>query len=156
MAFFIFDYSNTNILHRKSLLRAIDSVNAMSIEHEDITVVVSTRNMIRVLPQVIFGGMKTIINIVGFGRLYSDYGFLGRFIFNFIVWCHDRTTARAFIVEHDVDKAILERFVRRPVFTTHGSGLDTEGFTRKRKAPGKIIQIGYLSRFDESKGAKKS
>ena len=70
--------------------------------------------------------MKTIINIVGFGRLYSDYGFLGRFIFNFIVWFHDKTTARAFIVEHDVDKAHLERFVRRPVFTTHGSGLDTE------------------------------
>ena len=144
------------LLHRKALLRAIDSVNAMGIEHEDITVVVSTRNMIRALPQVIFGGMKTIINIVGFGRLYSDYGFLGRFIFNFIVWFHDKTTARAFIVEHDVDKALLERFVRRPVFTTHGSGLDTEGFTRKRKAPGKIIQIGYLSRFDESKGATKS
>lgn len=153
MAFFIFDYSNTNVLHRKALLRAIDSVNAMGVEHEDITVVVSTRNMIRALPQVIFGGMKTVINIVGFGRLYSDYGFLGRFIFNFIVWLHDRTTACAFIVEHDVDKALLERFVRRPVFTTHGSGLDTEGFTRKRKAPSKIIQIGYLSRFDESKGS---
>ena len=153
MAFFIFDYSNTNVLHRKALLRAIDSVNAIGVEHEDITVVVSTRNMIRALPQAIFGGMKTIINIVGFGRLYSDYGFLGRFIFNFIVWLHDRTTACAFIVEHAVDKALLERFVRRPVFTTHGSGLDTEGFTRKRKAPGKIIQIGYLSRFDESKGS---
>ena len=153
MAFFIFDYSNTNVLHRKALLRAIDSVNAMGIEHEDITVVVSTRNMIRVLPQVIFNGMKTVINIVGFGRLYSDYGFLGRFIFNFIVWFHDKTTAHAFIVEHDVDKALLERFVSCPVFTTHGSGLDTEGFTRKRKAPGQIIQIGYLSRFDDSKGS---
>ena len=83
----------------------------------------------------------------------ADYGLIGRFIFNFIVWFHDKTTARAFIVEHDVDKALLERFVRRPVFTTHGSGLDTEGFTRERKAPGKIIQIGYLSRFDESKGS---
>ena len=141
------------MLHRKALLRAIDSVNAMGIEHGDITVVVSTRNMIKVLPQVIFGGMKTVINIVGFGRLYSDYGFLGRFIFNFVVWFHDRTTARAFIVEHDVDKAVLERFVRCPVFTTHGSGLDTEGFTRTRKAPGRIIQLGYLSRFDESKGS---
>ena len=153
MAFFIFDYSNTNVLHRKALLSAIDSVNSMGIEHEDITVVVSTRNMIRVLPQVLFGRMKTIINIVGFGRLYSDYGFLGRFIFNLIVRFHDKTTARAFIVEHDVDKAYLERFARRPVFTTHGSGLDTKGFTRKRKVPGKIIQIGYLSRFDESKGS---
>ena len=153
MAFFIFDYSNTNVLHRKALLRAIDSVNAMGIKHEDITVVVSTRNIIRVLPHVIFNGMKTVINIVGFGRLYSDYGIIGRFIFNCIVWFHDRSTARAFIVEHDVDKALLERFVRRPVFTTHGSGLDTAGFTRKCKVPGKIIQIGYLSRFDDSKGS---
>lgn len=153
MAFFIFDYSNTNVLHRKALLRAIDSVNAMGVGHEDITVVVSTRNMVRALPQAIFCGMKTVINIVGFGRLYSDYGFLGRFIFNVIVWLHDRTMACAFIVEHDIDKALLERFVRRPVFTTHGSGLDTEGFTRKRKASSKIIQIGYLSRFDESKGS---
>ncbi len=153
MAFLIFDYSNTNVLHRKALLRAIDNVNAMDIEHDDITVVVGTRNMIKVLPHVIFCGMKTVINIVGFGRLYSDYGVAGRFVFNFVVWLHDRTTACAFIVEHDVDKALLERFVRCPVFTTHGSGLDTEGFTRKRKVPGKIIQIGYLSRFDESKGS---
>ena len=153
MAFSIFDYSNTNMLHRKALLRAIESVNAMGIEHEDITVVVSTRNMIRVLPQVIFCRMKTVINIVGFGRLYSDYGIFGRFVFNLIVWFHDRTTARAFIVEHDVDKTLLERFVRRPVFTTHGSGFSTEGFTRKRKLPGKILQIGYLSRFDKSKGS---
>jgi glycosyltransferase involved in cell wall biosynthesis len=109
--------------------------------------------MIKAIPQVIFGGMKTVITIVGFGRLYSDYGFLGRFIFNLIIWFHDRTTARAFIVEHDIDKALLERFVRRPVFTTHGSGLDTEGFTRKRKPNRKIIQIGYLSRFDYSKGS---
>ena len=153
MAFFIYDYSNTNVLHRKALLRAIDNLNAMGIEHEDVTVVVSTRNMIRVLPQVIFHRMKTVINIVGFGRLYSDYGIFGRYVFNFIVWFHDRTTARAFIVEHDVDKALLKRFVRRPVFATHGSGFSTEGFTRKRKPPGKILQIGYLSRFDKSKGS---
>ena len=64
------------------------------------------------------------------------------------MWFHDRTTARAFVVEHDVDKALLKRFVRR-LFTTHGSGPDTEGFTHRRKTPGKVIQIGYLSRFDK-------
>ena len=153
MAFFIFDYSNTNVFHRKALLRAIDNTNAMGIEHEDIAVVVSTRNMIKALPHVIFRRMKTVINIVGFGRLYSDYGIAGRFVFNFIVWLHDRTTACAFIVEHDVDKALLDRFVNGPVFTTHGSGLDTEGFIRGRKASSKILQIGYLSRFDDSKGS---
>lgn len=153
MAFFIYNYSNTNVLHRRALLCAIDRVNALGVKHEDITVVVGTRNMIRALPLVIFRRMKTVINIVGFGRLYSDYGIIGRIVFNLIVWFHDRTTSRAFIVEHDVDKALLKRFVRHPVFTTHGSGLNTEGFTRRRKAPREIFQIGYLSRFDDSKGS---
>ena len=137
MAFFIFDYSNTNVLHRKALLRAIDDINSLGIEHEDITIIVSTRNMIKALPRVVFSRMRTVINIVGFGRLYSDYGYFGRLIFNLIVWFHDRTTARAFIVEHQVDKALLERFVRHPVYTTHGSGLDTDGFKRERLSSGK-------------------
>jgi len=153
MAFFIFDYSNTNVLHRKALLRAIDSINSLGIEHEDITIIVSTRNMIKALPRVVFNRMRTVINIVGFGRLYSEYGYFGRFIFNLIVWFHDRTTARAFIVEHQVDKALLERFVRHPVYTTHGSGLDTDGFKRERQSSGKTLIIGYLSRFHESKGS---
>ena len=76
MAFLIFDYSNTNVLHRTALLRAINNINAMGIEHEDITVVVSTRNMIRSLPHVIFGRMKTVINIVGFGVYIQIMGFL--------------------------------------------------------------------------------
>ena len=134
-------------------MRAINSVNAMGIEHEDITVVVSTRNMIKVLPQVIFQRKKTVINIVGFGRLYSDYGIFGRFVFNLVVWFHGKTTAHAFIVEHEIDKTLLERFVHCPVFTTHGSGLNIDGFTRKRKPRGKILQIGYLSRFGKSKGS---
>ena len=153
MAFLIFDYSNTNVLHRTALLQAINNINAMGTEHEDITVVVSTRNMIRSLPHVIFGRMKTVINIVGFGRLYSDYGIFGRFIFNSIVRLHDRTTACAFIVEHDHDKEHIERIASKPVFTTHGSGLDTTGFSLKRKPYRKPIQIGYLSRFDNSKGS---
>ena len=77
MAFLIFDYSNTNVLHRTALLRAINNINAMGTEHEDITVVVSTRNMIRSLPHVIFGRMKTVINIVGFPAVYIQImGFL--------------------------------------------------------------------------------
>lgn len=153
MPLHIFDLSNTNLFHRSALIRATNAINESTPSDHNFLIVVGTRNMIKALLTTLFGDWKTIINIVGFGRLYSDYWIIGRFIFNFIVWFHDRTTARAFIVEHDVDKALLERFVRCPVFTTHGSGLDTEGFTRTRKAPGKIIQIGYLSRFDDSKGS---
>ena len=73
--------------------------------------------------------METIINIVGFGRLYTEYGIVGRKIFNFLVWFHDRTTARAFIVEHEADRAILRRIARKPVYATHGSGLNVADFS---------------------------
>jgi glycosyltransferase involved in cell wall biosynthesis len=153
MTYSIYDYSNTNTLHRKALLDAINSVNSMGIEHEEVVVVVSTRNMIKIIPEVIRNHTKTILAIVGFGRLYSDYGLLGRLAFALLVLFHDRTTAHAFVVEHDVDKAILQKFVRRPVFTTHGSGLDTTGFSRKRRQLRDRLQIGYLSRFGKSKGS---
>ena len=153
MTYSIYDYSNTNKLHRKALLDAINSVNLIGIKHQDIVVVVSTRNMIKIIPLVVWKRTRTILAIVGFGRLFSDYGLIGRLAFKLIVFFHDRTTAQAFIVEHDVDKAILQKFVRRPVFTTHGSGLDTTGFSRKPKQYREKMQIGYLSRFGKSKGS---
>ncbi|MGU9962172.1 MAG: glycosyltransferase [Candidatus Puniceispirillales bacterium WSBS_2018_MAG_OTU23] len=152
MAFFIYDYSNTNILHRKALLNAIEAMNAKTDFARDLTVVVSTRNMIKALPKVLMGNITPVINIVGFGRLYSDYGIFGRIIFNLIVKFYGMTSAAGFIVEHDVDKRHLDALGVKPVFTTHGSGLDVEGFTRNR-GKGKRLRFGYLSRFDDSKGS---
>ena len=40
-------------------------------------------------------------------------------------------------------------------FTTHGSGFDTTGFSRKPKQYEKKMQIGYLSRFGKSKEVTK-
>jgi glycosyltransferase involved in cell wall biosynthesis len=153
MTLSIFDYTNTNTSHREALLNAMNRVNSLGSNNKNVVIVVSTRNMIKVLPAVLFRRIRTIINIVGFGRLYSDYGCLGRAIFNSIVWAHDRTTALAFIVEHDEDRLLLEKFVRKPVFTTHGSGLNTKGMTSRRTQSGKILRIGYLSRFGKSKGS---
>ena len=149
----VYDFSNTNKLHRRALLAAVGRVNCKPPKiRNNIKIVVSTRNMIKVLPKVIFGRLETIINIVGFGRLYTDYGVIGRGIFNLIVCFHDRTTAHAFIVEHDADKAILDRLVTKPVYATHGDGLDVFGFKRQRPTHSKILRIGYLSRFHHSKG----
>ena len=79
------------------------------------------------LPQALLHGVKTIINIVGFGRLYSDYGIYWSKNFLYDCMVHDRTTAQAFIVEHEEDKIILEQIVSKPVYTTHGSGLSADG-----------------------------
>ena len=150
----VFDISNTNEYHRYALLQAIEKINLRSIRNGiELIFVVSTRNMIRVLPLVIFSRMETIINIVGFGRLYTEYGIVGRKIFNFLVWFHDRTTARAFIVEHEADRAILRRIARKPVYATHGSGLNVADFSRKRPHKSKTLRLGYLSRFHNSKGS---
>lgn len=150
----IFDTSNTNQSHRLALVRAVDRVNLKQINlRHKLTVVVSTRNMIKVLPKVILGGVRTVINIVGFGRLYSDYGIFGRAAFNTVLWLHDKTTAQAFIVEHNTDKRLLEKIVRKPVYTTHGSGLNIEGFKPQRASKKSILRVGYLSRFHKSKGS---
>ena len=108
--------------------------------------------MIKAVPKTIFGSGGNIFNIVRFGRLYTDYGFW-EMRFNSVVWLHDRTNALAFIVEHEADKCILERFVNKPVYTTHGSGLNIEGFTMQRPPKSKTLRIGYLSRFHNSKGS---
>lgn len=153
MAFLIFDYSNTHVFHRKSLLNAIKRANAKSISDRQLTVVVSTRNMIKALPLVLLGCITPVLNIVGFGRLYSDYGRLGRILFNLIVRLYYWRSCAGFIVEHDLDKSCLERLGVGPVFVTHGSGLDVDGFKRNRFTRASAFTAGYLSRFDESKGA---
>lgn len=154
MAFFIYDYSNTHIFHRKALLNAIEKANTHAVSSADLTVVVSTKNMIKALPSVLLGRITPVLNIVGFGRLYSDYGLLGRFVFNTIIRLYGITSCRGFIVEHNTDQACLEQLGLAPVFTSHGSGLDVDGFTRNRPAKRKQLTIGYLSRFDESKGSE--
>lgn len=153
MAFFLFDYSNTHQFHRKALLNAVQRVNATSTVRENVMVIVSTRNMVKALPRVLLTRQKTVVNIVGFGRLYSDYGAAGRAIFNTFIRLYSYFSALAFIVEHDVDRSLLKNLTHVPVCTTHGSGLDIEGFERKPRNRKKIRSIGYLSRFHKSKGS---
>lgn len=153
MPFFIFDYSNTHIFHRKALLNAIKKANAKSTSSDKLTIVVSTRNMIKALPVTLLGRITPVLNITGFGRLYSNYGIIGRAIFNMIIRLYDLRGCAGFIVEHDVDKSHLKQIGVGPIFTTYGSGLDVDGFSRKFHKKGQTLKIGYLSRFDKSKGS---
>jgi len=153
MAFVLYDYSNTHQFHRKALLNAVQRVNNNSPEHKDVMVIDSTRNMVMALPKVMLTGRKTVVKLVGFGRLYSDCGAAGRAIFNTFIRLYGYFSALAFIVEHDVDRSLLEKLTSIPVYTTHGSGLDTIGFERKLHKRGAKLRIGYLSRFHKSKGS---
>ena len=151
MVYSLYDYSNSHTAHRKALNAAVARINEQNPPSKRITIIVSTRNMVKALPRALLG-MKTVVQLTGFGRLYTDYGFPGRLCFYFGVWLMGLYSACAFIVENDVDRAEIARITRRPVFTIHGSGLNVDGFTRKRKKRGKRLRLGYLSRFHRSKG----
>ena len=101
--------------------------------------------MVLSLPFSILSNRKTIINLVGFGRIYTDYGF-GKWFFNTVVKIYSLTSAKAFIVEHSTDKKILEGLTSKRVFTTHGSGLDASEFKKKPKQKIKVT-IWILKSF---------
>lgn len=153
MAYRIYDYSNTHVFHRKALLNAIERVNGEHPSGDDVLVIVSTRNMIKALPMVMATRQKTVVNLVGFGRLFSNFGLPGRLVFNLAVRLYGWFSAKAFIVEHDVDLNYLKSLTDTPIYLSHGSGLDIEGFTRAPKPKGDILKMGYLSRFHPSKGS---
>lgn len=153
MPFVIFNYSNTHIFHRRALLNAIKKANAKSTSNNELTIVVSTRNMIKALPATLLGRITPVLNITGFGRLYSNFGIIGRAMFNMIVWLHAVRGCAGFIVEHDMDKIHLKKLGVNPIYTTLGSGLDVDGFSRSFHKKGKTLKLGYLSRFDKSKGS---
>jgi glycosyltransferase involved in cell wall biosynthesis len=154
MAFVLYDYSNTHKFHRRAVESAVSSVNAQLNSGVHVSVIVGTRNMLKFLPKVLFWRVPCVVNIVGFGRLYTDYGWCGRYIFMLVVWIYCKTTALAFIVEHDTDKNILIGITSKKVYTTHGSGLDVSNFSILKKNFSPKIRLGYLSRFAKSKGTE--
>ena len=154
MSLSLYNFQNTVVFHRGALINAVRNINNLKPEFEDIIIIVSTKNMLLSLPLSILLNRKTIINLVGFGRIYTDFGFIGKWFFNSVVKIYSFTSAKAFIVEHSADKKILESLTLKKVFTTHGSGLDTAGFKKKQKPKeNKNLRFGYLSRFHKSKGS---
>ncbi len=154
MSLSVYNFQNTVVFHRGALINAVLNTNKLKPEFEEIIIIVSTKNMVLSLPLSILSNRKTIINLVGFGRIYTDFGFIGKWFFNTIVKIYSFNSAVAFIVEHSTDKKILESLTSKSVFTTHGSGLDVAGFTKKREPKrNKNLRFGYLSRFHKSKGS---
>lgn len=154
MSFSIANFENTHTFHRKALLNAVEKVNSSLPFRKDIVILVSTKNMIRSLPTMFFGKRSCVINLIGLGRLYSDYGWVGQFIFNCFIRLYSAWCALAFIVENEEDALIIKKLTSRPVYKTHGSGLDKSGFHIDRVPRTGRIRLGYLSRFHPSKGSE--
>lgn len=154
MSFSIFNFENTHSFHRKALLNAVEKVNSTLPPHKDIVIIVSTKNMIKCLPMMLFRKRSCVVNLIGLGRLYSDYGWIGRLIFNCFIWLYSAWPALAFIVEHETDRRIIQKLTPIPVYKTHGSGLDASGFHIAKIPRAGRIRLGYLSRFHPSKGSE--
>ena len=97
-------------------------------------VIVSTKNMIFSLPSRIFLNRETIINLVGFRRIFTDFGFIGRWFFNTVVKIYSLNSSQAFIVEHTTDKKIIQKLTKKSVFTTHGSRLGPSCFSKTTRS----------------------
>lgn len=149
----LFDFSNTHVFHRKALLSAINYINSKCPPSQSITVVVGTRNIIRVLPEYLLSEGKFILIFTGFGRLFTNYGFAGRLLFNLVIRSLSRKRILGFIVENSDDALYLQRISNIKVYETYGSGLNSSGFYFRKKITSQKLNIGYLSRFDKSKGS---
>lgn len=150
----IFEFNNTHTFHRKALLDAVKSINFDSHENKNILLIISTKNVLKALPFTIFSKKKTVLYFTGFGRLFTDFGLMGRVLFFLLIKIYKSTTLAAIIVENDDDKNFINDNFHVPVFMTLGSGLSTEKFDfRSKRSMKDTIVFGYFSRFHKSKGA---
>lgn len=152
----IFDFSNTHVFHRKALLGAISHLNEKTNLPCRIQVVVGVRNIIKCIPSYLRSKSKFVLIFTGFGRLFTNYGFVGRMIFFLIVRLFSQKKVLAFVVENSNDFGYLSSVSNINVYQTSGSGLDSSGFQlQKNKTQPKsdMLTFGYLSRFDRSKGS---
>ena len=147
---FMVNHKNTHSHHRKALLDALQSVEKER-AFAPLRVVLGTKNIIRSSATLILRGYPSIICIVGFGRVFTDYGILGRLIFWLLIKLLDFRSALGFITENDEDYEWLSSVTKSPVYFTHGSGLDPSRFFKKVKVKSVRPKIGYLSRFGDSK-----
>ena len=139
----IYNFQNTVVFHRTALLNAIQTINHIKPEFKDIVVIVSTKNMILSLPFSIFLNRKTIINLVGFGRIFTDFGFIGRWFFNTVVKIYSLNSAQAFIVEHSTDKNIIQNLQKRMYLQLMVVDWTQAVLARQQKV--KIIRITVLA-----------
>ena len=116
-------------LHRVGMHRAISALNSelsSSSDSSSYIVLVGTKNLLTHILSSLLSGKIYVLYFTGFGRLYTDYGLLGRLLFVLVVLLWSVRRGRYFIVENGEDRAFLERFTRCRVFEISGSGFDSE------------------------------
>lgn len=145
-----------NQLHRTALNQAVHRLNSEStadIADEKIIILVGTKNIVINILMAIFSKHYIILYFTGLGRLYTDFGLLGKTVFSLMIMLASLRKQRKFIVENAHDRRVISRWTRRDIALINGSGFNKALYKKKPlKAPKKRLHtIGYMSRFGTSK-----
>jgi glycosyltransferase involved in cell wall biosynthesis len=146
-----------NPLHRAALTQAVNNLNAgmaTSGDDREVIILVSTKNIVRNILTAIFSNNFVILYFTGYGRLFLDYGFIGKWAFIVVVLLCGIRKKRQFIVENRYDCAFIQKWTRREISRINGSGFDKTLYKTRQK--GKATKkkhhiIGHMSRFGRSK-----
>ena len=148
--------TGVNQLHREALNNTVQRLNLdypATISDSKIIILVGTKNIVRNILISIFSRHYIIPYFTGFGRLYTDFGFLGKVVFCLIIMLASFRKHRKFIVENAHDYRVISRWTRREIALINGSGFNKNLYEKKPRTgqKKKFYTIGYMSRFGVSK-----
>ena len=145
-----------NQLHRTALNQAVHSLNSEDTSDtadKKIIILVGTKNIVFNFLMAIFSKHYIILYFTGFGRLYTDFGLLGKMAFYLLIRLASLRQQRKFIVENAHDRRVIYRWTRCDVALVNGSGFNKSLYKKKphRARKQRPQTIGYMARFGTSK-----
>lgn len=142
-----------NQLHRTALNQAVHRLNSEETADKKIIILVGTKNIVSNVLMAIFSKNYIILYFTGLGRLYTDFGLLGRMAFSLLVILASLRKQRKFIVENSHDRRVVSRWTKCDVALVNGSGFNKALYKKKPQKAQKQrpLTIGHMSRFGTSK-----
>lgn len=142
-------YKRTNVNHRFALLAACEELQKQS--RKKGVVIVGAKNLIFYFFVILVSPKRVCLYFTGLGRIYTDFGRVGRIFLLSIMKFYMLTGVNKFIVENVDDKKVLKSLNSNArVEVVNGSGFSPTGFAPRRRDE-KEISIGCLSRFGSAK-----
>ncbi|MDC0992894.1 glycosyltransferase [Alphaproteobacteria bacterium] len=142
-----------NQRHRTAINQSIHRLNSegtADIADKSIIILVGTKNIVFNALMAIFSKHYIILYFTGLGRLYTDFGLLGRMVFYLLIMLASLRKQRKFIVENAQDRRVIYRWTRHDIALINGSGF-TKDLYKKKAQKQRQHTIGYMSRFGTSK-----